>query len=37
LFHSNLFAFFHKASPVDLEGFKSDFSLLPVDDRVVFV
>jgi hypothetical protein len=32
-----LFAFFHKASPVDSEGFKSDFSLLPVDDRVVFV
>jgi hypothetical protein len=37
LFHSNSSAFFHKASPVDSEGFKSDFSLLPVDDRVVFV
>jgi hypothetical protein len=24
-------------SPVDSEGFKSDFSLLPVDDRVVFM
>jgi hypothetical protein len=23
--------------PIDLEGFKGDFSLLPVDDRVVFV
>jgi hypothetical protein len=32
-----LFAFFHKAFPVDLEGFKSDFSLLPVDDWVVFM
>jgi hypothetical protein len=32
-----LFAFFHKASPVNSEGFKSDFSLLPVDDRVIFV
>jgi hypothetical protein len=34
---SDSFAFFYKASPVDSEGFKSDFSLLPVDDRVVFV
>jgi hypothetical protein len=32
-----LFAFFYEASPVDSEGFKSDFSLLPVDNRVVFV
>jgi hypothetical protein len=32
-----LFAFFHKAFPVDSEGFKSDFSLLPVNDRVVFM
>jgi hypothetical protein len=34
---SDSFAFFHKASPVNSEGFKSNFSLLPVDDRVVFV
>jgi hypothetical protein len=34
---SNSFAFFHKASPVDFKGFESDFSLLPVDDWVVFV
>jgi hypothetical protein len=32
-----LFAFFYKASPVDSEGFESDFSLLPVNDRVVFM
>jgi hypothetical protein len=37
LFHSNSFAFFYKAFAVDSEGFKSDFSLLPVDDRVVFM
>jgi hypothetical protein len=37
LFLSNSFAFFYKASPVDFEGFKGDFSLLPVDDQVVFV
>jgi hypothetical protein len=34
---SDSFAFFHKAFPVDLEGFESDFSLLPVNDRVVFM
>jgi hypothetical protein len=32
-----LFAFFHKASLVDFEGFKGDFSLLPVDNRIVFM
>jgi hypothetical protein len=37
LFLSDSFAFFHKASPVNLEGFKSDFSLLLVNDQVVFV
>jgi hypothetical protein len=37
LFLSDSFAFFHKASPVDSEGFKGDFSLLPVNNRVVFM
>jgi hypothetical protein len=32
-----LFAFVHKAPPVDLEGFKGNFSLLPVNNRVVFM
>jgi hypothetical protein len=37
LFLSDSFAFFQKASPVDSEGFKGDFSLLPVNNRVVFM
>jgi hypothetical protein len=32
-----LFAFFYQASPVDLEEFEDNFSLLPVDYWVVFV
>jgi hypothetical protein len=35
LFLSN--SFFHEAPPVDLEGFKGNFSLLPVDNWVVFM
>jgi hypothetical protein len=27
-----LFAFFHKASPVNLEGFEGNFFLLPIDN-----
>jgi hypothetical protein len=37
LFLSNSFAFFHKASPVNSEAFEGDFTLLPVDNRIVFV